>query len=161
MMHELRGEQRLPVPIDEAWAFISSPRNLARITPQDMGFVIRAGADSGEIAPDQRISYTVRPVWGIPLRWVTRITLVEAPFRFVDEQERGPYAYWRHEHELLPDGDGTLMRDRVLYRPPLGPLGELMHPLVIAPRLRAIFAYRRTALERIFPKEAASHPITT
>lgn len=152
MTHELRCEQWLPVPLEEAWAFISSPRNLARITPQDMGFAIRDGADDGPIRPGQLITYTVRPLWGIPLRWVTRIPIVEAPFRFVDEQLHGPYAHWRHEHELVPEGDGTRMRDHVSYRLPLGPFGELFHPLLVEPKLRSIFAYRRSALERIFPE---------
>lgn len=152
MTHELRREQWLPVPVETAWEFMSSPRNLERITPREMAFSIRELDDEQGIRPGQRITYTVKPVLGIPLRWVTRIPLVEAPHRFVDEQEKGPYAYWRHEHILKPQGQGTLMEDIVTYRLPLGPLGSIAHRIFVKRRLESIFAYRKLALERIFPE---------
>lgn len=152
MTHELRREQWLPISLETAWSFISSPRNLERITPKDMDFRIRQLDDETAIRTGQRITYSVKPVLGVPVRWVTRIPLVEAPYRFVDEQEKGPYAYWRHEHILRPERGGTMMEDIVTYRLPLGPLGDLAHQMFVKSRLESIFAYREQALEHIFPK---------
>lgn len=151
MTYELRREQWLPVPLETVWEFISSPRNLERITPTYMGFRIRELDNEHGIRPGQRITYSVKPLLGIPMRWVTHIPVVEAPFRFVDEQEAGPYALWRHEHRLKPERGGTLMEDIVNYRLPLGQLGTIAHGLFVERRLESIFAYRKRALERIFP----------
>ena len=39
-IHTLRQEQTLPILIEEAWDFFSSPANLDAITPPDLGFEI-------------------------------------------------------------------------------------------------------------------------
>ena len=69
--------------------------------------------------------------------------------RFVDRQLRGPYRLWHHTHEFEPDGDRTLVRDRVDYALPFGPLGEVAHRLVVARDLRRIFDYRREVVGRL------------
>jgi len=89
-LHVLEQEQVLPVTLEEAWSFFSTPRNLARITPPDMGFVIHEPFDDSPAHAGQRITYTVRPLFGIPLKWVTLIALAEGPYRFVDSQVQGP-----------------------------------------------------------------------
>jgi ligand-binding SRPBCC domain-containing protein len=89
----------------------------------------------------------------VPMRWKTIIRSWSPPNGFVDMQASGPYALWWHEHHLesaSDNSDDTEMWDRVYYTPPLGPLGKLVHPLVIGPMLRAIFAYRAAATERLF-----------
>lgn len=149
--HQLEREQHIPVGLEEAWTFFSAPENLARITPPDMGIVIRASFVAGPLRPGTRIAYTVRPILGIPLTWVTVIPEVDAPNYFVDVQERGPFRLWRHEHRFEPTAGGTLVHDRVEDALPLGPLGALAHATFVRRRLEHIFAYRRAALERIFP----------
>lgn len=150
-MHLLLQEQWLPLGVEEAWSFFSTPDNLARITPPDMGFVIRAPFSPHPLHVGQRIHYTVSPLLRIPLRWVTLITEVEEPHRFVDTQEKGPYRLWRHQHTFTAKDGGTLMHDRVEYELPFGVLGHLAHVLLVKRRLERIFAYRRSTLERLFP----------
>ena len=150
MMRTLEREQWLPIPIEDAWAFFSSPKNLAKITPGDIGFRIREPFDNAAIFEGQRIHYTVKPLFGIPLKWVTRIALVEAPHRFVDEQEKGPYKRWHHEHEFIARNGGTLMKDHVEYELPLGPLGDVMHACVVHGKLKDIFDFRFRTLETQF-----------
>lgn len=150
--HVLEREQFLPIGLDKAWSFFSSPRNLAVITPPEMGFVIRQPFDDRPAHAGQRITYTVRPVAGIPLTWVTLIAQVEAPFRFVDTQIKGPYAHWWHEHMFEAVEGGVRMRDRVEYALPLGPLGELAHGIFVRRRLKEIFDFRQRTLERLFPR---------
>lgn len=149
-VHVLEREQFLPIPLDEAWAFFSTPRNLARITPPDMGFQIRDPFDDRPAYAGQRISYTVKPFLGLPMTWVTLIEQVEAPYNFVDTQLKGPYKRWWHLHTLEPVEGGVLMRDRVEYELPLGPLGDLVHDLFVRKRLKHIFDYRYRTLEAMF-----------
>jgi ligand-binding SRPBCC domain-containing protein len=93
----------------------------------------------------------------VPMVWRSRITEVEPGRRFVDVQERGPYRSWQHSHELEPlragGVDGTLVRDRIVYRLPLGPLGRLGLPLVRR-QLEQLFDFRKVALERRFSAPA-------
>lgn len=154
-VYVLERDQVLPIPLEEAWDFFSTPRNLSRITPGGMGFTIHEPFDDRAAHTGQRIRYTVRPLLGIPLTWVTRIEDVVPPRRFVDTQERGPYRKWRHTHTFEPVPGGVRMNDRVEYELPLGPLGDLAHSLFVKRKLRTIFDFRRKALESIFPVQAA------
>lgn len=156
--HVLERAQFLPIPLDEAWAFFSTPRNLAKITPPDMGFQIREPFDDQPAYAGQRITYTVKPVLGLPVTWVTLIEQVEAPYKFVDTQLKGPYKRWWHLHTLEPVEGGVMMRDRVEYELPLGPLGELAHVLFIRKRLKHIFDYRHRTLEAMFRWGLAKRP---
>ncbi len=149
MRRLLEREQFLPIPVEEAWRFFSDPRNLATITPPDLGFVIHGDIGERTFA-GQRITYTVRPLLGIPVSWITLIEDVDAPHRFVDTQLKGPYKYWHHLHTFEAVAGGTLMRDRVEYELPLGPLGDIMHGLVVKSRLQKIFDHRRLVLEKMF-----------
>ena len=150
MMRTLEREQWLPIPIEQAWDFFSSPKNLAKITPGDMGFVIREPFVDVPMHAGQRITYTVRPLFGIPLTWVTYIAMAEQPYRFVDVQVRGPYRHWWHEHTFIAKEGGTLMKDRVEYELPLGRFGDLLHGPLVKGRLKSIFDFRFRTLERIF-----------
>lgn len=150
--YTLEREQFLPITLDEAWKFFSSPRNLAVITPPEMGFVIREPFDGKDAYAGQRITYTVRPVLGIPLTWVTLIEDVEAPYRFVDTQAKGPYKRWWHKHTFEAVEGGVLMRDHLEYELPLGPLGVLAHTIFVKQELEGIFDFRTTTLERLFGK---------
>ena len=150
MMRVLEREQWLPIPVEEAWAFFSTPRNLAKITPGNMGFVIREPFDDAPMHTGQRIHYTVRPLLGIPLKWVTCIATAERPHRFVDVQIQGPYKHWWHEHTFTARDGGTLMKDRVEYELPFGALGDLFHTPLVKGRLKQIFDFRYRVLESIF-----------
>ncbi len=151
--HVLEREQVLPVTLEEAWTFFSTPKNLALITPPEMGFVIREPFDDQPAYTGQLISYTVRPMLGIPLTWVTRIEEVIGPTRFVDTQLKGPYKRWWHVHTFQSVFEGVLMRDRVEYELPMGPIGELAHGIIVRRKLTAIFDHRHRTLERLFPRQ--------
>ena len=136
--------------MDEVWDFISSPKNLKRITPDYMGFDITSHNPQDTMYPGMIISYKVSPVLGIKMRWVTEITHVREKDYFVDEQRVGPYAIWHHEHKIEPIEGGVLMTDIVSYKPPFGILGTLANGLFIRRQLNEIFKYRTTAMEEIF-----------
>jgi steroid 5-alpha reductase family enzyme/ligand-binding SRPBCC domain-containing protein len=139
----------IDAPLEETFAFFSDPYNLARITPPDMRFTIVNAPPP--MADGVAIDYRLR-VSGVPIGWRTRILRWVPGRHFVDVQERGPYACWWHEHTFEPDGPRTSMEDRVWYAPPLGPLGRLAHPFLIAPALRRIFSFRRQVITQHFAR---------
>jgi ligand-binding SRPBCC domain-containing protein len=96
------------------------------------------------------IVYSVGVFKGFPFEWVTEITQVHEPQFFVDEQRFGPYALWHHEHHFREVPGGVEMTDMIHYKLPLGRLGNLFHNILVKPRLKRIFEFRRTALEKRF-----------
>lgn len=148
-MHRLHCVQRLPISIEQAWEFFSSPGNLAKITPPSMGFVIRSGAERPMYA-GQIIRYTVKPLAGIPTTWITEISQVEAPHRFIDTQLVGPYRHWHHQHFFRPVKGGIEMEDLLHYQLPFGFLGDMVHQLFVKSKIESIFEYRRKKLGELF-----------
>lgn len=152
-VHRLSAEQFVARPRDEVFAFFSRPENLARITPADMGFALIS--DDRVMRTGLRLVYRVRPLLSLPTTWVSRIAHYDPPHAFVDVQLRGPYRRWAHTHTFESasvDGvPGTRVIDEVLYEIPFGPVGDLVHRLVVRPRLAAIFAYRQHAIASLLP----------
>jgi ligand-binding SRPBCC domain-containing protein len=148
-MFQYSSKQELPISMDEAWVFLSDPKNLKRITPDYMGFDILSGADR-KMFPGQIIQYRLTPVLGIPFRWVTEITHVKEGEYFVDEQRFGPYSFWHHKHFIYPTENGVVMEDVVDYKIPLGILGKLAHMIFVKYKVKQIFTYREKALNEIF-----------
>jgi ligand-binding SRPBCC domain-containing protein len=85
--YQFYNTQLISAPVEEVWDFISSPKNLKEITPDYMGFEITSRNLSEKIYPGMIISYTVKPVLGVRMIWVTEITHIEEMRYFVDEQE--------------------------------------------------------------------------
>jgi ligand-binding SRPBCC domain-containing protein len=148
-IYNLRTVQKLPISINQAWEFLSDPKNLKTITPDYMGFKILSGADK-EMYPGQLITYIVTPILGIKTSWVTEITHVNHLKYFVDEQRFGPYALWHHKHFIKEIEGGVEMEDIIDYKLPLGFLGQLMHPILVKPKLEEIFKYRQNKLNELF-----------
>ena len=154
MVHVLKRRQVVAAGLAECWKFFSDPGNLAKITPPDLGFEVLSELPA-EIHEGMMVEYRVRPLLGIPMTWLTEITRVRGPNYFVDEQRVGPYALWHHEHEFVEMADGrTALIDRVHYVLPFSPFSEVIHPIVVAPQLEKIFAYRVEAVEKIFGEAA-------
>ena len=148
-IYTLHTKQNLPISLDEAWEFLSNPKNLKIITPDYMGFKTLSG-DEKDMFAGQIIQYIVTPVLGIPMKWVTEITNVVAKKYFVDEQRFGPYALWHHKHFLKEIPGGVEMEDIVDYKVPLGILGQIVHPFLVKPKLEEIFNYRSQKLIELF-----------
>lgn len=138
--------------IETAWDFFSSPKNLSKITPKDMGFTLLSDYNSEQIAEGMVIDYIVSPLLKVPLKWKTRITHVEPNKSFTDFQEKGPYKYWNHFHEFIPNKYGVLMKDTVDYELPFGFLGKIAHRLFVKKKLAHIFDFRYSVLEKLFNK---------
>ncbi|MFK7797601.1 MAG: hypothetical protein AB8E82_09115 [Aureispira sp.] len=150
--YNIRSKQQLPITLEEAWDFFSNPKNLKEITPTYMGFNIRSEEYIGKMYPGQIIEYTVKPLLGIPMYWMTEITQVKELEFFIDEQRVGPYNMWHHQHFFKAIEGGVEVDDIVHYRLPFGPLGPIAHALFVKRQLHNIFDYRKTVLEERFGK---------
>lgn len=148
-LHQLHRIQRLPVSIETAWDFFSNPKNLPLITPSSLALEITSELPEKMYA-GMLITYNVRPVWGIPVTWVTEITHIAELHLFVDEQRFGPYAFWHHKHFFKKIEGGVEVLDIVHYALPLGILGKLVNKLLVRNELERIFNYRRQVLEDLF-----------
>jgi ligand-binding SRPBCC domain-containing protein len=152
-IHEFQCELWLPRAPEAVFDFFADAANLQVITPDWLRFriltprpiVLCAGA---------LIDYRLR-IHGLPVRWRTEITAWEPPHRFVDEQRRGPYRLWIHEHRFTPQEGGTLCSDHVRYAVPGG---EIVHRLWVRRDVEKIFAFRRQKLIALLgqPRESAS-----
>jgi len=139
------AEQLLPKPLEIAFAFFSDPGNLQRITPPWLEFEILALNDT-EMRAGLLIDYRLR-IHGIPVRWQSEITIWDPPHRFVDEQRRGPYRLWIHDHTFEARGSDTLVRDHVQYAVHGGVLAQ---KLFVERDVGRIFEFRQQKLEEIF-----------
>lgn len=148
-IYELSSVQKLPISLEEAWSFLSSPANLKEITPDYMGFDIVSGDDGG-MYPGQIIQYIVKPLLGIKTRWVTEITHVIDKSYFVDEQRFGPYDLWHHKHFIEAIEGGVEMRDTIHYKLPFSPIANLFHNMMVKPKLIEIFTYREAKLAELY-----------
>lgn len=114
-----------------------------------MGFEITS-EHQDKMYAGQIITYIIRPVWNIPLNWVTEITHAQEPHYFIDEQRFGPYSFWHHEHRFHSIADGVEMIDLVYYKLPFGCLGRWLNSLKIKKDLEKIFSYRHAKIEEMF-----------
>jgi ligand-binding SRPBCC domain-containing protein len=148
-IYTFNRKQKLPISVEKAWEFLSSPKNLKIITPEYMSFDILSG-DEKPMYAGQIIQYIVTPILGIKTKWVTEITHVKENEYFVDEQRFGPYALWHHKHFIKKIEGGVEMEDIIDYKIPMGILGQMAHPILVRPKLEEIFAYRQKKLIKLF-----------
>ncbi len=145
---EFKVEQQIDLPIAEVFDFFSRAENLQRITPPLLDFKIVTPLPI-EMKTGTLIDYRLK-VRGLPMRWRTLIADWQPPHRFVDTQLKGPYSLWHHTHEfeaLSPNS--TMIRDTVRYRLPFGPLGLLVHKLIVENDIRQIFDFRLKEVPRL------------
>lgn len=149
-VYSLKTVQKIPIGLDSAWEFFSSPANLQEITPNNLGFKILSKHHGEKMYAGQIIEYKVSPLLGIPLYWMTEITHVEDKKYFVDEQRYGPYRMWHHQHHFKEMEGGVEMTDIVHYKLPLWFLGDIANSLLVKNQLKGIFDYRFKKVEALF-----------
>jgi len=151
-IYTLKAKQDLKISLDEAWDFFSSPKNLSKITPKNMGFNITSDIPK-LIYEGQIITYKVSPFIGFKMNWVTEITSVKNKEYFVDEQRFGPYSMWHHEHYFKPKGDKIEIIDKISFKVPFSFIGRLFTPILVIPQLKKIFNHRIKTLDKIYNNE--------
>lgn len=145
----LETEQWIPRPVSEVFEFFSRETNLETITPPFLGFRV-VKMSTPKIQEGTLIDYRLK-IHGVPVGWRTRIENWQPGVQFVDTQLKGPYSLWHHTHTFEAKEGGTLMRDRVRFRVPFGPLGDLVAGWLVKRDVRQIFEYRSAVIEKLFP----------
>ncbi|MBC8001018.1 MAG: SRPBCC family protein [Opitutaceae bacterium] len=151
---EFNAELWLPRSPEEIFPFFADAYNLEKITPGWLRFEVLTPRPV-TMRPGALIDYRIR-LRGLPMSWRTEICVWEPPFRFVDQQLRGPYRQWIHEHRFESSGGGTLCRDHVRYAV-LG--GALVNKLFVRRDVERIFAHRQKTLLQLFGPVSSSKPI--
>ena len=148
-VYSLKAIQKIPVDLKAAWNFFSKPDNLNAITPKKLGFKILniSKAYKDEMYAGQIIEYNVKPLFGIPLYWMTEITHVKNEEYFIDEQRFGPYSLWHHQHHFTAIENGIEMTDIVHYKIPYWFVGDIANALIVQKQLKEIFEYRFRMIE--------------
>ena len=132
-------------PLRDVFPFFAEAHNLEELTPDWLRFRVQTPPPI-EMAVGVRIDYRLR-LRGIPIAWESEITAWEPPVRFVDEQRRGPYRQWVHEHRFREADGMTFAEDNVRYAVPGGWIADR---LLVRRDVRKIFEYRREKLRQIF-----------
>ena len=156
-MPTLEFEQVLAAPLHEVWAFFDDPvKGLPALSPPEAQVTLESADVPVKVG--SRIVVSAKGPLG-RIRWVANIVEHRPPHavvfgeeaRFVDEQESGPFAAWRHEHDFERiDEKSTRLIDRVTYRVPLGPIGWIADRLIVRRKLRAMFRYRHAQARERF-----------
>jgi ligand-binding SRPBCC domain-containing protein len=144
-MKKLVQEQFLPISIEKAWDFFATPKNLNEVTPKDMVFKIM-GDIPEKMYQGMFIRYKITPMLNIQLDWCTEITHIQEGQFFVDEQRKGPYNIWHHEHHFKSVEGGVLMTDILHYDVGMGILGWIAGKLFVDNKVKQIFEYRKEIL---------------
>ena len=106
--------------------------------------------DKKKAYPGQIIQYTVKPLLGVKINWVTEITQVKDKEFFIDEQRFGPYSLWHHKHFIKEIEVGIEMEDVIDYKLQFGILGQIVHSTFVKPKIDEIFNYRYNKLIELF-----------
>ncbi|MEM6396095.1 MAG: SRPBCC family protein [Bacteroidota bacterium] len=143
-MYYSEHRQIVDYPIEDVWDFFSKPQNLSRLSPKEAGVKVISPAIEQSMYPGIVVHLRMGPGWAPKIDWYSKITEIQAPDYFVDEQLSGPFVAWHHEHRFVSLGpDRTEIIDRLHYQPPLGLLGALANWLFVRGQVRRIFKYRQ------------------
>jgi ligand-binding SRPBCC domain-containing protein len=148
-MRRIEFKQIVPASPDVVWDFFSSPSNLSKITPPGMGFLITSPVQN-EMYAGMFISYKVSPALGIKLNWITEITQVSVGRYFIDEQRKGPYSIWHHEHHFKEIDGGVEMHDILYYHIPFGLIGKIADIIFVRKKVEEIFNFRKRMIDKLF-----------
>lgn len=147
-VHIYKEETIINKPLPEVFEFFSKAENLNLLTPEFLKFKILTplpiAMGVGTII-DYKISLN-----GIPFTWKTKISKWKENEVFVDEQLRGPYKIWIHEHKFEVIDTGVKMTDTVQYQSPGWILEPIINKLYIENKVKEIFAYRKKILLNYF-----------
>ena len=150
-MKTLETEQFLPVDLKQAWEFFATPRNLNAVTPDNLEFRIISEVPE-KMYEGLIITYRIKPMLNITLTWVTEITHIREFSYFIDEQRKGPYRIWHHEHHFREVPGGIVMRDILHYDIGQWIFGPIAGALFVNRKIREIFNFRRKVLSELFPR---------
>jgi ligand-binding SRPBCC domain-containing protein len=146
--HSLTFETKLYRSLDEIFDFFSNAENLNTVTPSEVEFSMLTPTPI-KMNVGTMINYRIK-LMGVPFYWRTHINAWEPPFRFVDEQLKGPYIMWHHEHTFVQKEGYVLMTDKLHYLSPGWFLEPLINQYFVTPQIKKIWSYRDAQFTKLF-----------
>ena len=153
MIYTFKNHQIIKSDFNTVWEFFNDPKHINVLTPPEMKFLTLTKNLPKQIHENLEISYNVSPLFGIPLKWKTKITTVVPNESFIDIQIKGPYNMWHHLHTFEQVAEGVLMKDEVTYKMPLGIIGRLVHKILVKNKIEELFAYRTQQIKKCIENE--------
>ena len=147
-LYSLNFKQKINAPIEEVFDFFSKPENLSKITPPKLNFTILTPTPI-KMMKGQIIDYTIKLI-GFKVHWRTLITDYEPAYSFIDQQIKGPYSIWHHQHTFKKIKNSVEIYDDIQYSIPFGIIGRILHYFWIRKELENIFKYREKVINKIF-----------
>jgi len=147
-MFSLRKTQLIDAPVTEVFSFFERPENLEKITPTWLGFTI-LNTQPLDMGLSAEFDYTIK-MFGLKLKWRSKITNYKPPYSFTDVQIVGPYKLWVHNHTFIEQGKRTLMTDIVEYKLYGGMFSSVLNKIFVKKKLEEIFSYRQEKIDLIF-----------
>ena len=148
-LERIQTIQRLPIQIEEAWDFFTSPKNMRLISPHWLDY--RLTMEPPEyLHPGTIVSASIRPIPIYSTNWISEITHVRPLQFYISEQRVGPFKMWHHEHYFRAHDEGVELEDIIMYGMPFGKVGSLVHNMFIRKKLHEAFSFRAQALEQRF-----------
>lgn len=153
MIYTFESKQFIKSDIISVWNYFSNPKHIHALTPPKMHLKTRTQNLPSKIHVNLKITYWVSPLFGIPLKWKTKITSIDINKSFVDIQIKGPYKMWHHVHTFEEVENGILMKDFVTYELPFGFIGNFTNRLLVKKRIEKLFDYRTKQIQKYFENE--------
>ena len=129
--------------------------DLHMLAPSPLKHRAVAGVTSGLIGLGEEVTWE-GSFLGVPQRMTSKIIALDAPHGFTDEVQRGPFKRWHHTHRFEPTEGGTLMRDRVDFVSPFGPLGSAFDALFLKGFMTRVLLAQNKYIKEVAERRAAS-----
>lgn len=153
MIYNFEDQQFIKSDLQTVWKYFNNPKHIQALTPPKMHLKTRTQNLPNQIHENLEISYNVSPLFGIPLKWKTKITNVVPNESFIDIQIKGPYKIWHHLHTFKQVKEGVLMKDFITYQLPLGFIGNFIHKILVKKEIENLFEFRTKQVQKHFENE--------
>nr|WP_297310199.1 SRPBCC family protein [uncultured Flavobacterium sp.] len=153
MIYNFEDQQFIKSDLQTVWKYFNNPKHIHALTTLKMQLKTRTQNLPNQIHKNLIISYWVSPLFGIPLKWKTKITNVVPNESFIDIQIKGPYKIWHHLHTFKQVKEGVLMKDFITYQLPLGFIGNFIHKILVKKEIENLFEFRTKQVQKHFENE--------
>jgi len=138
--HSLQFAQWHPAASKKIFHFFEYPENIEKVTPPSLRLKYE-GPRKKAITMGERIPLRFS-LKGLPMKWISKIKTWDPGNLFIDTQTEGPFSLWKHTHQFERKNGGTLVRDQIEYRLPLGVLGDWVAGARVKKFLEKTLSYR-------------------